>query len=126
MTETATLRETITNSLVCLMRPIVGFLEKRGFTDIKLVATCDYEVEWEVESGDLLEMITFYLMEYPSGRRDWRVYEYGKCAEEFIHQAYLKDILIWTYGGPLPREAKKVGATMLEVINLEPIQPPTA
>jgi hypothetical protein len=126
MISEAPMREKITNALSTLLKPIVHFSENRGYITPALIATCDYSEEWEDDEGDHQETITFYLMEYPSGRRDWRVYEYGQCADEGTHTAYLRDILVWTYGGPLPRNAKKIGATILEVINIEPAEQPPA
>lgn len=122
MTEASTILEKLTNTLFLMMRPIEAILERTAIIKPKLIATCDFVETCGGEEGedDFDETITFYFLEYPSGKREWRVHEYGLCAENFAHESYLKDVLAWSYGGPLPREAKKVGpATVLEMIKTE-------
>lgn len=94
----------------------------------ELVATVDYVVEWpicmeEPELGLYEETITFYLFEYLSGRRDWRVYEYDKCEELSYHDTKLRDILMWEYGGPLPANWRRPGEQEhAQVINLRVVK----
>lgn len=75
-----------------------------GLLPPKLVATIPIDVEWPDDDG-LLETVTFYLFEFPSGRREYRLYEYGKCQEVKYHEMIVPEVLTWIYGGPLPVEA---------------------
>lgn len=84
--------------------PLLLCLEKIGLVPPKLVATIPIDVEWP-DDENLLETLTFYLFEYPSGRRDYSFYEYGKCEEVKYHEMIVPEVLTWIYGGPLPVEA---------------------
>jgi hypothetical protein len=94
------------------MNFLLVIYEKLGFIQPKLVAVKDYDVELQDEEDDdfsYIETITFYLMEYPSGRRDYKVHSYGRCAVANLHEVYLRDVLIWVCGGPLPYKAEQPG-----------------
>lgn len=102
--------------------PVLLGLEKMGLVEPHLAAVVDYPVEWAYSDEDpslgvYEETITFMLLEYPSGRRDWTVHVYGKNDELDYFDHYLRDVLIWTHGGPLPRNHSKPGQPA-EVISL--------
>ena len=107
-----------------VQNPIAVKLEQMGWIAPKLVAVVDHEVEWPVvdDADDMYEEeITFFLLEYPSGRRTWEMHQYGKNEEQNMYEIYLREVLIWTMGGPLPPTAVKPGAPA-KIINLRVIK----
>ncbi len=114
-----------------LSRMFCRIAEKLGLMSATVVATVDYEVEWPfaddqddddvVDLGCYTETITFYCLEYPSGRRDFKVHQYGKCAELDYFDVYMRDVLLWMYGGQLPPEAVRTNKTA-EVLSFKMIK----
>jgi hypothetical protein len=107
-------------------------LERLGIATPQLVAMVDHKVDWPMESDEDAanfatydEEITFFLMQYPSGRREYRLHEYGRCSSIEYHEVFLRDILAWTYGGPLPKNAVRPGQAA-EVISLRVLKGQTA
>lgn len=107
-----------------ILNPALIALERLGLITPTLVAMVDHKVDWPFEdpqdAADFAtydEEITFFLMQYPSGRREYRLHQYGRCDTIDYHEVYLRDVLAWTYGGPLPKGAVKSGQAA-EILNL--------
>lgn len=100
--------------------------ESWGITQPTLVATLEEVIVWydDVDDDDGVdEVITFYLIEYPSGRRDYRVHVYGENDAKDIHEIYTAQVMAWVYGGPLPERAKRPNSSP-EIIKLVKDTPP--
>jgi hypothetical protein len=115
-----------------ILASVLAKFENLGLVTPKLVAMVDHKVDWPMESDEDAalfatydEEITFFLMQYPSGRREYRLHEYGRCSSIDYHEVFLRDVLAWTYGGPLPKNAVKPGQAA-EVISLRVLKGQTA
>jgi hypothetical protein len=98
--------------------------ERWGITPPTLIATVEHEIFWfeddeDPDDGDegRSEMLTYFLLEYPSGRRDYRYDSYGSNQEHAYHELYLAEVTAWVYGGALPKGAKRP-KTQAEVIKI--------
>jgi hypothetical protein len=111
-----------------MMNPVTILMEKIGLVRPTLAAVVSHAVDWPI-SGDedasefatYEEEVVLFLFQFPSGRREYTVFEYGRCAECKFHEVYLKEALIWSYGGPLPKGAKSPSQAA-EVISLKVIK----
>lgn len=108
-----------------ILNPVTIALEKIGLLKPALVAIVDHKVSWPDEDPDDAaefatydEELSFFLLEYPSGRRSYDLHEYGRCDTVDFHEVYLRDVLAWTYGGPLPKGAVRPGQAA-EVVSLK-------
>jgi hypothetical protein len=96
------------------INPIIMYLEKREMIRRRLVG--HYEVirvwnasDFDSDIGFDRERIVFFLFEYPSGRRVYETYDYGRCEDKDAYQEHLPEVLLWVHGGPMPSGTKKPG-----------------
>ena len=97
------------------------FFEKQEYLRPTLVATMSYDVLCFDEDEDgYEEQLTFYLLEFKTGIRIYDYVSYGQCAEADRHEEFLKDVMLWVHGGPLPSGSEKVGdATIMQLYQFE-------
>lgn len=91
--------------------------ERLGLIDSELVATVSEVILFEDEDGDDDEIVTFFLRQFPSGRRFYSVHVYGAAEACKLDRKYAASVIAWTYGGPLPENAEVVrnSAVILKV-----------
>lgn len=96
--------------------------EQMGIITPRLVATIDYCFDWDDEDGIENEAkITFFLQEFPSGRRQFE-FSCTTGYEEFLCDQYSRDVMVWRYGGPLPKGADNFSSAPV-LISLRKAQP---
>lgn len=91
-----------------VINPLHLILERMGLVEPKLVAFQTFAFMWpETDDEGVTEIYdetsTIYLVEFPSGRRGYRVFEYGYSKQRDAHEIHLAPVMAWIYGGPLPR-----------------------
>ncbi|RYD73381.1 MAG: hypothetical protein EOP84_21650 [Verrucomicrobiaceae bacterium] len=109
-------------------------LERFRLVQPTLIATLVESVEWPPEDDNddddlgYDEDITYYLLEYPSGRRTYDWHAYGKAQEVDYYEVNLAPVLAWTYGGPLPSGAKLPKPAQADVVPFRVVKdtPPSA
>lgn len=112
--------------------PVLVVLERLGLVQPKLIALVDEVACWPADEdedtlADYEEEVTYYLLEWPSGRREYDYHSYGKAEDCDYHEVHLRDIIAWTHGGPLPPGARKVTQPRAEIVPFKVVKdtPPT-
>lgn len=90
-----------------LRNPLALALERMGFIEPKLIAWNSFEFMWPETDDEgvtqfYAETSSIYLVEFPSGRRDYRVYEYGISDTKDAHEVHMAPVMAWIYGGRVP------------------------
>lgn len=107
--------------------PLLVLLEKTGLVPPRLVAMVDEAVSWPADEdedteADYEEEITYYLLQWPSGRRGFDYHSYGKAQDCDYHEVNLRDIIAWTHGGPLPPGSRPLKKGHAEIIPLRVVK----
>lgn len=112
-------------TLFSLWQGLDWVYERVGVIRPKLVATRAYRVFWRDPSDaadeGVRETVTFYLLQYPSGRRAYEVHDYGYARDKDYAESVSAEVIAWTLGGPLPVGAQRQNGP--EIIQLKCIDP---
>jgi hypothetical protein len=114
---------------ITVRNPLTLALERMGLIEPKLIAWNSFEFMWPETDDEGVtqfypETSSIYLVEFPSGRRDYRVYEYGISGTKDAHEVHMAPVMAWIYGGTLPMGYKL--AQQPEIIKLRVVTPQKA